>query len=348
MSRRVLICAAQAPFIHGGAEMLVSSLQRELSRRGFLADVAQVPFRWYPPEELVRQALAWRLIDVAESNGAKVDLVITTKFPTFLAEHSNKVAWIFHQHREIYDLFGSEYCSFTDSPEHQQIRATIQALDQKALAECRDRFTISRTVADRLLRFNQLDATPLYPPPPLAGRYRFDAIGDFLLFAGRLDRLKRVDLLIEALAHAGKDVRIKIAGRGPLESSLRELAERRGVASRVDFLGFVPEDDLLTLLATARAAVYTPVNEDYGYVTLEAFLSGKTVVTTADTGGVLEFVTPENGFIAEPSPRALGEAMSLAWATEPARLREMAEAGRMRVAPIQWDAVVDRLTESIR
>ena len=348
MSKRVLICAAQAPFITGGAEMLCTTLHRELQRRGFIADIAQVPFKWYPPEEILRQALAWRLIDVTESNGAKVDLVIPTKFPTFLADHPRKVAWIFHQHREVYDLYGTEYCSFTPSKEHEEIKATIHALDTKALGECRDRFTISRTVADRLRTFNGLDATPLYPPPPLSGRYRFDEIGDFLLFAGRLDRLKRVDLLIEALAHAAPEVRLKIAGRGPLETSLRELAEKRNVGGRVDFLGFVSDEELLTLLATARAAVYTPVNEDYGYVTLEAFLSGKILITTDDTGGVLEFATGESGFIAAPDAKALGAAMTQAWHTPTSRLREMAEVGRRKVAPIQWDAVIDALTESIR
>ena len=346
--KRVLICAAQAPFINGGAEMLCVTLQRELVRRGFIADIAQVPFKWYPPEEILRQALAWRLLDVTESNGAKIDLVIPTKFPTFLADHPRKVAWIFHQHREVYDLYGTEYCSFTGSAEHAEIKATIHALDTKSLGECRDRFTISRTVSDRLRTFNGLDATPLYPPPPLVGRYRCDGFADFFLFAGRLDRLKRVDLLIEALAHTPADARLKIAGRGPLEASLRTLAEERGVAARVDFLGFVPDEDLLTLLATARAAVYAPVNEDYGYVTLEAFLSGKTIVTTNDTGGVLEFVTRESGFIAEPDARSLGGAMAEAWRTSAARLREMAEVGYRKVSPIQWDSVIDTLTESIR
>ena len=131
-------------------------------------------------------------------------------------------------------------------------------------------------------------------------------------------------------------------------AQLRALAEAKGVASRVDFLGFVSDDDLLTLLATTRAAVYTPVNEDYGYVTLEAFLSGKTLITTNDTGGVLEFATAESGFIAEPVAESLGAAMSRAWNTKATRLREMAEVGHKRVAPIQWDAVIDTLTESIR
>lgn len=109
--KTVLVCAAQAPFITGGAEILVSELKANLERRGFRADVASVPFKWYPVSEIVRQALAWRLLDVTESNGTPVDLVIPTKFPSFLVRHPRKVAWLFHQHREAYDLFGTEYGS---------------------------------------------------------------------------------------------------------------------------------------------------------------------------------------------------------------------------------------------
>ena len=115
--KTVLVCGVQAPFITGGAEILVSELRANLERRGFRADVVNVPFKWYPVSELVRQALAWRLLDLTESNGTTVDLVIPTKVPSFLARHPRKVAWLFHQHREAYDLFGTSYCSFTDAPE---------------------------------------------------------------------------------------------------------------------------------------------------------------------------------------------------------------------------------------
>jgi hypothetical protein len=50
--------------------------------RGFRVDVCSVPFKWYPVSEIVRQALAWRLVDLTESNGTPVDLVIPTKFPS--------------------------------------------------------------------------------------------------------------------------------------------------------------------------------------------------------------------------------------------------------------------------
>ncbi len=347
--RTVLVCAAQAPFVWGGAEILVQELRDNLVRRGFKVDVASVPFKWYPPSELVRQALVWRMLDVTESNGTPVDLVIPTKFPSYLVRHPRKVAWLFHQHREAYDLFGTSYSSLRDNPEDQQVKEAIHVMDTAALKECRGIFTISRNVAERLSRYNRLQGEALYPPPHHLGRYRNDAYGDFLFYAGRLDRLKRLDLAIDALARTPAGVRLKIAGSGPLETELAKQVARLALEDRVDMLGFVSADDLLTLYATCRAALYAPLNEDYGYVTVEAFLSGKPVVTTADAGGVLEFVSDgETGVVTQPSPEALAQGIERLWTLPDSRLAEMGAAGRARVEAISWDHVIDRLTEGLR
>ena len=346
--KTVLVCAVQAPFVVGGAEILVSELRENLARRGYAVDVANVPFKWYPVSEIVRQALAWRLLEVGESNGVPVDLVIATKFPSYLVRHPRKVAWLFHQHREAYDLFGTEYCSFTDRPEDRQVREAIQAMDNAALAECRSVFTISRNVADRLSRYNRLAGTPLYPPPRHLGRYRHEEPGDYLFYAGRLDRLKRLDLAIDAMRRVRSGARLRIAGAGPLETELRKQIAGLGVEDRVELLGFVSPEELLDLYARCRGALYTPLNEDYGYVTVEAFLSGKPVVTTTDAGGPLEFVTDgETGFVAEPEPEALALAIDRLLATPAARLRDLGEAGRRRVQDISWDRVIDALTEGL-
>lgn len=346
--KTVLVCAVQAPFIVGGAEILVSELREKLLRRGFRVDVVSVPFKWYPVSELVRQALAWRLLDVTESNGMRVDLVIPTKFPSFLVRHPRKVAWLFHQHREVYDLYGTAYCSFTESPEDQRVREAIQRMDTQSLSECRKLFTISRNVAERLLRWNGLEATPLYPPPQHLGRYRTDAYGDFLLYAGRLDRLKRLDLVLDALARTTCGARLKIAGAGPLEGDLRKQIARLGISERVELLGFVSAEELLDLYAHCRAACYAPVNEDYGYVTVEAFLSKKPVVTTTDAGGPLEFVSDgENGCVTAPTPEALAAGFERLWSLPEPRLCEMGEAGYTRVKDISWDRVIDALTEGL-
>jgi len=349
VTKSVLVCAAQAPFVTGGAEILVRELCENLARRGFRVDVASVPFHGHPPSELVRQALAWRLLEAREITGRLVDLVIPTKFPSYLVRHPRKVTWLFHQHREAYDLYGTEFCSFTDSGEDRQVREAIHTMDAAALGECRALFTISKNVAARLSRWNGLPGVPLYPPPHQLGRYRTDGYGEFLFYAGRLERLKRLDLALDALALARSPLRLKIAGSGPLEDDLRRQAERLGIADRVDFLGFVSAEDLVTLYAACRAAYYTPVDEDYGYVTVESFLSRKPVLTTSDAGGPLEFVThDESGFVSEPRPEAVATAMDRVWGESEGRLREMGEEGHRRVAGITWDHVIDALTESLR
>ena len=347
--KSVLVCAAQAPFVTGGAEILVRELANHLTRRGFRTDVVSVPFHGHPPSEIVRQALAWRLLELRETTGRAPDLVIPTKFPSYLVRHPRKVAWLFHQHRDAYDLFGSEIGALTDGPEDREVRGSIHAMDAAALGECQGIFTISRNVADRLSRFNRLPGTPLHPPPRDAHRFHSGRYGDYLLYAGRLERIKRVDLALRALARSKGRARLRIAGTGSVEADLQRLAGELGVADRVDDLGFVPADDLLELYAECRGAFYTPEDEDYGYVTIESFLSKKPVITSTDAGGPLEFVEDDvNGYVAAPEPGALAESIDQLFSLSETRLREMGEAGHGRTAHITWDGVVDRLTESIR
>jgi glycosyltransferase involved in cell wall biosynthesis len=200
-------------------------------------------------------------------------------------------------------------------------------------------------VARRLETFNGLSCETLYPPPRHLGRYRCDEFGDFLLYAGRLDVLKRVSVLVEAMKKVTCGARLLVAGEGPLGPELERQVEGLGLRDRVTLLGFVPVEVLIDLYARCRAAFYAPLNEDYGYVTVEAFLSGKPVVTASDAGGVLEFVTDgETGLVADPSPGALADAIDRLWALSSPQVREMGVRGRSRVAGITWDNVIDALT----
>jgi glycosyltransferase involved in cell wall biosynthesis len=347
--KSVLVCAAQAPFVDGGAEIHVRELVSNLKRRGFRVDVVSVPFHGYPPLEVPRQALAWRLLELRHVTGDSVDLVIPTKFPSYLVRHHRKVAWVFHQYREAYELLGTEWSPLTESGEDRALVETIRAMDKAALGECRALFANSKNVAGRLARFCGLQAEPLYPPPQLLGRYRADGFGDFLLAPGRLDRAKRPELALRALARSRSPARLKLTGDGPLRADLERLAGELGVAARVDFMGRVSEEELLALYAACRAALYVPFDEDFGYVTIEAFLSGKPVVTASDSGGPLEFVEDGvSGLVAAPAPVSLADAIDRLFALPEAKLRGLGEEGRRRVASISWDAVVDRLTELVR
>lgn len=341
--RSVLVCEARVPFVQGGAELHVSGLVDELRRHGYRAERASVPFKWYPKEELLAQAAAWRLVDLSESNGEPIDTVIATKFPTYFVRHPNKITWLFHQYRAIYDLCGTPYSEFTHSEADVRLRDRLIALDNQVLGESKRIFTNARNTAERLAKFNGIDAEPLYHPPPLAPLLRSGTYGDYLLSVGRLEGNKRVDLIIRALAHADRSTQLVVAGEGPLRRDLEQAAVEAGVEYRVTFTGAVDAEHLVRLYAGALGVVFPPFDEDYGYVTLEAFLARKPVLTTTDAGGPLEFVTDGiTGYVAEPTPESLGAAMARL-AADVAKARAMGEAGYDRARAITWDGVVTKL-----
>ena len=343
MTKTVLVCEAKVPFVHGGAELHVRGLVDELTRRGYRAERASVPFKWYPKEELLAQAAAWRLIDLSEANGERIDTVVATKFPTYFVRHPNKVTWLFHQYRAIYDLSGTPYSEFGHNEADVRLRDTLIGLDNEALSESTRLFANARNTAARLARYNGLTAEALYHPPPLAGKLQSGAFGDYVLSVGRLEANKRVDLIVRALAHSDRRLRLVVVGQGPLRQQLEQTAVTAGVADRVAWTGGIDEQRLVELYAGARAVVFPPFDEDYGYVTLEAFLARKPVVTTTDAGGPLEFVDDGvTGLVAEPSPEAIGAAISRL-AGETSLARSLGDAGYDRVRPITWDGVVERL-----
>jgi len=339
---RVLVCTAQVPFASGGAERHAEGLVREIVAFGHEAELVRLPFKWYPRAEILTSALAWRLLDLSEADGKRVDLVIPMKFPSYLVRHENKVVWLIHQFRQAYDRFGTAESDFTASPEDTRWRELIAASDRTGLTEARKIFTNARNTADRLARFNGIEAEALYHPPPLAGRYRTEAPQGFALAAGRLDAWKRMDLAIGAAA-AGK-FRLVIAGDGADRARLEALARKSGADVR--FAGRVSDDELLGLYATCGAVIFPPADEDYGYIALEAFLSKKAVVTCTDSGGPLEFVIDgENGRVVAPDAAALAEAIG-ALLADPQKSREFGERGFERVREIRWENAVRALLEA--
>lgn len=336
---RILVCNAQVPFASGGAERHAASLVRELKAKGHEVDLVQLPFKWYPRARILESALAWRLLDVTEADGRTVDLVIPMKFPSYLVKHPNKVVWLIHQFRQAYDRFGTEGSDFDGGPEDTRWRELIRNADMTGLSEARAVFTNARNTAERLRRFNGLTGQPLYHPPPLAGRYRCEGHGSYALAVGRLDRWKRMDLAIEGAAARGFP--LVIAGAGPDEERLRKLAT--SCRAPVELRGAVSDEELLALYAGAGVVVFTPADEDYGYIALEAFLSGKPVVTCTDSGGPLELVTDgENGRVVPPDGRSVGDAVAELLG-DAGRSRRLGEAGLARARGITWESAVNAL-----
>jgi glycosyltransferase involved in cell wall biosynthesis len=211
------------------------------------------------------------------------------------------------------------------------------------LRECRHVFANAQNTANRLAKFNGIDARALYHPPLLAGRLHAGRFDQYLLVVGRLETVKRIDLAIAALARIPPPTRLVIVGDGTQRAALERLAIDGGVAHRVTFAGTIVGEELVRQDADARAVSYTPFDEDFGYVTLEAFLSGKPVVTATDSGGPLEFVSDgENGFVCAPDADAIGAAMGRLAADEHLA-RRLGAAGQARARTVTWDGVLEQL-----
>jgi glycosyltransferase involved in cell wall biosynthesis len=341
--RTILVCEAQVPFVRGGAEYHVRALVSELIAHGYDAELVSVPFKWYPKAEILNHAAAWRLLDLSESNGRPIDLVIGTKFPTYFARHPRKIVWLIHQYRAAYELAGTPYSDFDHVDDDVLLRRRLIDLDTAMLGECERRFANSQNTADRARRYNGVNVEPLYHPPRLARRLRRGPSEGYLLSVGRLEQVKRVDLAIRALAHVPPPLTLRIVGHGTHQPALEALAAGLGLRDRVAFLGEVTDDDIVRLYAGSLGVIFPPYDEDYGYVTLEAFLSGKPVVTTTDAGGPNEFVIDRvNGCIAEPDPEALAGA--IAWlAADPGRASALGEAGHERARQVTWSGVIEKL-----
>jgi glycosyltransferase involved in cell wall biosynthesis len=339
----VLVCETQVPFVRGGAELLVQQLVDELRRRGLTVDKISLPFKWYPKDEILPHAAAWRLLDLSESNGRPVDLVIATKFPTYFARHPRKVCWLVHQHRAAYELCGTPYSDFTHDEADVGLRDRLMALDEEMLGECRGLYTISRTVSGRLQKYNGLASEPLYHPPLIGPQLSHGIYGNYVLSVARLEKNKRVDLAVRAVPHLPAHLRLVVVGDGSDRAAIEQTASDLGVTERVTFAGAVSDADLVAWYRDALCLVYAPFDEDYGLATLEAFLARKPVITARDSGGTLEFVIDGvNGRVTEPDPEALASAIC-AIDGDRALAAAWGLAGRGLATGVTWDRVVDRL-----
>lgn len=249
-----------------------------------------------------------------------------------------------------------EACSGLDD-DHLRIpsataRAAVRFLDGVCLHPRRieRHAAISHTVAARAGYFPAgVDVSVAYPAiePPLPetddshGRADDGTASQTLICVGRLDSAKRVALVIEGYRQALDDgglSELLIVGDGPDRARLARLAS--GTPS-IRFTGRVSDRELDGLYRSARAAVFVPLDEDYGYVTAEALARGLPVVTASDSGGVTELVIDgQNGLVAEPTAAGLASALRRLDDATVAKLRAGARASQ---SVDDWARVHDTL-----
>jgi Glycosyltransferase len=341
---RVLVANNMAPFIRGGAEELADELVRQLRARGHDAELLRLPFAHEPAEGIPAQMLLARRL-VLEN----VDRLIALKFPAYLIPHPSTSIWLLHQFRQAYDLFDAGQSNLREDATGLEVRDIVRRADDEALARPRV-FTNSSVTQDRLKRYNGLPSEVLLPP--LNDPERFEDLGDegYVFAGGRINDHKRQSLLIEAMASTPPQTRLVIAG--PADSAadadrLRSRIAELGLESRVTLdVRFLPRDVYADYVNRSSAVAYLPFDEDsLGYVTMEAAQAGKPVITTTDSGGLLQLVQHgKTGWVVPPDPAELASALRSVATDEPARkTRGAAIRKRWLSFDANWDRTIERL-----
>ena len=340
----IAVVTSSPPLARGGHLVMAEALVAALREAGHDADLIVTPQNRFG-RNVSTYLSNWMLDAGRTGDGRPVDRVISLRWPSYAVRHPAHVCWLNHTMREYYDLW-PQFRSRLSGPallkEHVR-RAGIRRVDTWLLRRLTARFTISGTVRDRLRRFNGIDAEALHPPaPPRA--YRCDAYEPFIFTVSRLSPLKRIELLVEALAQpAAAGIRCVVAGEGERAPDIRRLAVERGVADRVELVGRIGDEALLDYLGRCRGVAFVPHDEDYGFVTIEAFASRKPVITTKDSGGPAELVRHgANGFVVDPSPGAVAAALRALMDDAPGAER-LGESGRRLSETMTWHAAVQRL-----
>jgi len=342
---KIAIVSSMIPFVGGGARNIVDWLADELVARGHEVEKVMLPFS-DEPNDLFPQLAAFRSIDLTDA----VDLAICIRPPAYFVKHPRKVVWFIHHLRTYYDLWESEFRLMQDTAIARSRRDALRRADTAALGEASRIFVNSQVVGDRLARFNGIESTVLYPPLPADYAASSKPAGDSITYVSRLDLTKRQHLLVEALALTTTEVRLVLAGKaagGGYGVYLKEHAANLGVSERVTVDDrWVSDEEKSDLIAGSLAVAYLPVDEDsYGYPSLEAARAQRPVLTTTDSGGVLELVRDGvNGRVVEPTAEALAAAMDELFTNrEQTALMGRALADSTVELGISWDTVIEGL-----
>jgi glycosyltransferase involved in cell wall biosynthesis len=342
---RIAIASVQVPFISGGAELMTNQLQAALIDSGHKTELITMPFK-FSPFNAVRECMdQWEDKDFNKFDCGKIDRVICLKFPSFYLRHPNKVVWLMHQHRSVYELFDTPYGESSQVHGATAFRSEVMERDSKALKSAKNIFTISKRVSERMGSYNGIQSEPIHQPPANAELFFCDEQLDYIFFPSRLERLKRQDLLIRAMAYCKSPVMAVIAGDGGMRQSLELLVEELNLQDRVRFVGRISDSEMRVWYANALGVFFGPHDEDYGFITLEAMLSSKPVITCSDSGGPLDFVVDgETGVVVNPDPQEIAHAIEDLFRNKE-RAKEIGSAGlaRYRALNISWDSVLKKL-----
>ena len=342
---RVAIVDSQVSFFHGGAEMLTARLADAVRALGHDVEIVRLPLNPASPRDI------GRVIDfsLGEDIGrwiASPDIVVALRFPAYLVQHPDKRVWLLHQLRQYYEFY-EQTLAGGNADEVAALRQRLVEADRDSLSGASRLWTLSKRVAKRLEDNNGVRAAALYSPLPIDMGFYCGRQENYVFAPSRLEKTKRQWLLIEAMRHVKSDVKAVIGGDGGAYGEYAKMIEDYGLKDRVLLSARLPQETLTAWYANCLAVFFGPLDEDYGYITLEAMASGKPVITCSDSGGTLGFVEDgATGAVVAPDPQAIADRID-AMAANRKQARDLGATGldRYRKLDLTWERTATTLLE---
>lgn len=343
---KIIIASTIVPFINGGGVFIVDWLEKKLKEYGHQVDVVKIPFV-HDYHTVLKQMLGIRMYHLED----ECDRLIAIRTPAYLLKHPDKYLWFIHHYREMYDLWGTEYEQFPRNNEILAIREYVKRADDLAFREAKRIYTNSQVISNRLKRYNNITAQPVYPPVLRPEQFHCEQYGDYIYYTSRICGHKRQWLAIEAMKYVKSGVKLLISGKieSPQEEQrIQAIIRENNLEQKVTVVDrWISEQEKADYFANCLAAIYIPFDEDsYGYPSLEAHHSQKAVISCTDSGGTDELiVNGKNGFLVEPDAKKLAEVFDRLY--EDKKLAEkMGQNGLQRIQEldITWDNVIRRFT----
>lgn len=332
------------PFILGGGRNIVDWLQVKLLESGHQVEKIYLP-QVEEPNLLAHQMEAIKALDLSAA-----DLVICIRPQAHLIRHPNKVVWFIHHLRTFYDLWDSEYRLFSASEANLETRASVLLEDNYALQGARKIFTNSLEVSNRLLKFNGIESSVLYPPLLDTAQFVNQGHNGEVVYFARVEHHKRQHLIVEAMKFVQSNVTLRICGvaqSSVYAGQIQQIIDENNLQNRVIFRNeWITEAEKAGIVNNCLAVAYIPVEEDsYGYPTLEGAQASKAILTTSDSGGVTEFVQHNvNGLVAEPTAESIALALDdLFFNTQQTIDFGASARARIEQLGINWDRVLAEL-----
>jgi len=344
---KIIIASAIIPFFSGSRTLIEGWLEQKLRECGHQVEFARIPFS-FNFKELLPQIMALRLYHLEN----ECERLVCTGIPSYLIPHPNKYIWFLNHYCEMSDLWNTEINDIQEDSEKLAVREYIMRSDDATIPEARKIYTNSNIISGKLMDFNSIRSTLLYPPVLKPEQFYCDSYGDYIFYLSRICSLKRQLLTVQAMRYTKTNVKLLLVGKSDdpvyMETIYKYIREH-SLDNKVIILNdWITEEQKTEYFAKCLGALYIPYEKYFfGFPSLEAYYSKKPVITCTDSGGTEELIIDgKAGFIVNPDPQLLAECFDNLY-MDKQNAEKMGSNGFKRIEElgITWDNVIRNFTQ---